>query len=48
MSNYELSDIEHKELELGLEYSFMDKNERLKQQLAVIMETVSHSVAKYV
>ena len=42
LSNYELSDIERKELEIGLEYSFVDKNKRLKQQLAVNMETVSH------
>ena len=48
LSNYELSDIERKELEIGLEYSFVDKNERLKQQLAVNMETVSHSATKYV
>ena len=48
LSNYELSDTEHKELEMGLEYSFVDKNKRLKQQLAVNMETVSHSSTKYV
>ena len=48
LSNYELSDIERKELEMGLEYSFVDKNKRLKQQLAVNMETVSHSATKYV
>ena len=45
--NYELSDIEPKELEMGLEYSFVDKNKRLKQQLAVNIETVSHSATKY-
>ena len=42
------NDIECKELEMGLEYSFVDKNECLKQQLAVTMETVSHSATKYV
>ena len=40
--------MERKELEMGLEYSFVDKNKRLKQQLAVNMETVSHSAIKYV
>ena len=45
--NYELSDIESKELEMGLEYSFVDKNKRLKQQPAVNIETVSHSLTKY-
>ena len=48
LSNYELSDIEHKELEVGSEYKFVDKNKWLKQQLAVNMETVSHSSTKYV
>ena len=33
---------------MGLEYSFVDKNKRLKQQLAVNMETVSHEATKYV
>ena len=46
--NYELSEIESKELEMGLKYSFVDKNKWLKQQLAVNMETVSHSAIKYV
>ena len=46
--NYELSDIERKELEMDLEYSFVDKNKQLKQQLAVNMETVSHSAIKYI
>ena len=32
---------------MGLEYSFLDKNKRLKQQLAVNMETVSYSATKY-
>ena len=48
LSNYELSDIERKELEMGLEYSFVHKNKRLKQQLAVNMETISHSATKCV
>ena len=48
LSNYDLSDVERKELEMGLEYSFVDKNKRLKQQLAVNMETVSLSATKYV
>ena len=33
---------------MGLEYSFLDKNKRLKQQPAVNMKTVSHSTTKYV
>ena len=33
---------------MGLEYSFVDKNKRMKQQLAVNMETFSHSATKYV
>ena len=33
---------------MGLKYSFVDKNKWLKQQLAVNMETVSHSAIKYV
>ena len=33
---------------MGLEYSFVDKNKRMKQQLAVNMETSSHSATKYV
>ena len=48
LSNYELPDTECKELEMGLEYSFVDKNKRLKQQLAVDMETVSLSATKYI
>ena len=31
LSNYELSDIERKELEMGLEYIFVEKSKRLKQ-----------------
>ena len=48
LSNYELSGIERKELEMGLEYSFVDKGKRLKQQLAVNMETISNSAIKCV
>ena len=48
LSNYELSDVERKELEMGLEHSFVHKNKRLKQQLAVNMETISHSATKCV
>ena len=48
LSNYELSDIECKELEMGLEYSFVDKGKRLKQQLAVNMETITNSAIKCV
>ena len=48
LSNYELSDIERKELEMGLEYSFVDKNKQLKQQVAVNVEIVSHSATKYI
>ena len=48
LSNYELSDIKRKELEMGLKYSFVDKNKRLKQQLAVNMETISNSPTKCV
>ena len=33
---------------MGLEYSFVDKNKRLKQELAVNTETVSHSPTKQV
>ena len=33
---------------MGLEYSFVEKNKRLKQKLAVNMETVSHSAIKCV
>ena len=33
---------------MGSEYKFVDKNKWLKQQLAVNMETVSHSSTKYV
>ena len=33
---------------MGLEYSLADKNKRLQQQIAVNMETVSHSATKYV
>ena len=49
LSNYELSYTECKELEMVfyLEYSFVDKNTWLKQQLAINMETVSHSPIKY-
>ena len=48
LSNYELSDIKRKELEMDLKYSFVDKNKRLKQQLAVNMETISNSPTKCV
>ena len=33
---------------MGLEYSFVDKNKQLKQQLAVNVEIVSHSATKYI
>ena len=33
---------------MGWGYKFVDKNKYLKQQLAVNMETVSHSATKYV
>ena len=33
---------------MGLGYKFVDKNKWLKQQLAINMETVSHSATKYV
>ena len=33
---------------MGLKYSFVDKNKRLKQQLAVNMETISNSPTKCV
>ena len=33
---------------MGLEYSFVDKSKRLKQQFAVNMETISNSAIKYV
>ena len=33
---------------MGLEYSFVDKGKRLKQQLAVNMETISNSAIKCV
>ena len=46
LSNYELSDIERKELEMGLEYSFVDKSKRLKQQHVVNMEKISNSAIK--
>ena len=47
-SIYKVPIINLKKLEMGLEYSFVDKNKRLKQQLAVNIETVSHSTTKYV
>ena len=45
LSDYQLSEVEHKQLQLGLEYSFVNKNRDLKKNLAVNLETLARQAS---
>lgn len=40
--------MERKQLEMGLEFSFVDEIKHIKRQLALNMETISHAASKHV
>ena len=46
LSSYDLSDLERKQLHLGLEYSFVNKPKHLKKNIAANLEIVSHRVSE--
>ena len=48
LSNYELSEAERKQLKLGLEYSFVNKNRDLKKNLAANLETLASQTSSFV
>ena len=48
LSDYELSEVERKRLQLGLEYSFVNKNRDLKKKLAANLETLASQASSFV
>ena len=48
LSDYELSEVERKQLQLGLEYSFVNKNRDLKKNLAANLETLASQASSFV
>ena len=46
LSSYDMSELERKQLHLGLEYSFVDKPKHLKKSIAANFEIVSHRVSE--
>ena len=48
LSSDDLSELERKQLHLGLEYSFVDKPKHLKKSIAANFEIVSHRVSESV
>ena len=48
LSNHELSRNELRQLQLGLEYSFIDKNKNQKTRLAANLETIAQKSTKFV
>ena len=46
LSSYDLSELERKQLHLGLEYSFVDKSKHLKKNISANFEIVSHKVSE--
>ena len=48
LSDYELSEVEHKQLQLGLEYSFVNENRDLKKNLAANLETSASQASSFV
>ena len=48
LSDYNLSEVECKQLQLGLEYRFVNKNKDLKKNLAAILETLASQTSSLV
>ena len=48
LSDYDLSEVERKQLQLGLEYSFVNKNRDLKKNLAANLETLASQASSFV
>ena len=48
LSDYELSEVECKQLQLGLEYSFVNKNRDLKKNLAANLETLVSQASSFI
>ena len=48
LSDYELSQVERKQLQLGLEYRFVNKNRDLKKNLAANLETLASQASSFV
>ena len=48
LSDYDLSEVEHKQLQLHLEYSFVNKNRDLKKNLAANLETLASQASSFV
>ena len=48
LSDYGLSEVERKQLQLGLEYSFVNKNRDLKKNLAANLETLASRASSFV
>ena len=48
LSDYDLSEVERKQLQLGLEYSFVNKNRDLKENLAANLETLASQASSFV
>ena len=48
LSDNELSEAEHKQLQSGLEYSFVNKNRDLKKNLAANLETLASQTSSFV
>ena len=47
LSDYNLSEIERKQLQLGLEYSFVNKYRDLKKNLAANLETTASQASPF-
>ena len=48
LSDYKLSEIERKQLQLGLKYSFVNKNRDVKKKLAANLETIASQASPFV
>ena len=48
LSDYDLSEVEHKQLQLALEYSFVNKNRALNKNLGANLETLPSQVSSFV
>ena len=48
LSDYKLSEIKRKQLQLGLECSFVNKNRDLKKNLAVELETIASQASPFI
>ena len=48
LSDYKLSEVDRKQLQLDLEYSFVNKNRDLKKNLAVNLDTIERQTSPFV